>query len=215
MINKEDNELSEKFKKLGWANLKDYCDTLEQLRVASHQHYLSRQTYEWKMCVAIWTPLVAIIGIILTRPNVHIGILPFGIASFCIFSIHAIWQINLKKSNDLDMIKVRKYEEIINRLLGMEINIERKGKLIFHSWSHFIYVFITFCLITTACYVNNFKRQQLLTIPNDILVWLEAKHYTSIEEKEIYIIKKMRNEMDSENRSFQKVPASKDTLPPK
>ena len=193
-----------------WTNVKEYCDILEKLRNASYQHYLRRQTYEWKMCVTIWTPLVAIIGIILTKSNVHIGMIPLAIASFFILGIHIVWQLNLKKSNDLDLERARKYEQEIKEFVGMEIKQERNGKLIFEGWSHYIYVVITAGLVATSFYVNYSQRQKIITLPNDVQVWLESKHHASIQEKEKYIMKKLRDEMDSERMAGQKAGTSKE-----
>jgi len=188
-----------------WTEVKDYCETLENLRNASYQHYLRRQTYEWKMCITIWTPLVAIIGIILTKPNVDIGMIPLAIASFFILGIHVVWQLNLKKSNDLDLERVQKYEQEIKKFACIEIKQERKGKLIFQGWSHYIYVIITAGLIATSFYVNHSYRRNIITLPNDVEVWLESKHHaTSIQEKEKYIIKKLRDSMDSETKPNKK-----------
>ena len=187
-----------------WTNVKEYCDTLENLRNASYQHYLRRQTYEWKMCITIWTPLVAIIGIILTKPNVDIGMIPLAISSFFILGIHVVWQLNLKKSNDLDLERARNYEQEIKKFACIEIKQERKGKLIFQGWSHYIYVIITAGLIATSFYVNHSQRQKIITLPSDVEFWLESKHHTSIQEKEKYIIKKLRDEMDSETKANKK-----------
>ena len=201
MTNTEDLEPPE----VKWTEVKDYCDTLENLRNASYQHYLRRQTYEWKMCITIWTPLVAIIGIILTKPNVDIGMIPLAIASFFILGIHVVWQLNLKKSNDLDLERVQKYEQEIKKFACIEIKQERKGKLIFQGWSQYIYVIITAGLIVTSFYVNHSHRQNIITLPNDVEVWLESKHHaTSIQEKEKYIIKKLRDAMDSETKPNKK-----------
>lgn len=198
MTKKEDLKGELERSQLKWSNVKEYCDILENLRNASYQHYLRRQTYEWKMCITIWTPLVAIIGIILTQPTVHIGMVPLIIASFFILGIHIVWQLNLKKSNDLDLERVRKYEQEIKDLIGINIQQERKGKLIFQGWSHYIYVIITAGLILTAFYVNYNHHQKVITLPDDIEVWLESKHLVGIHEKEKYIIKILRDKMDSE-----------------
>jgi len=36
-----------------------FCEVLESLRKGSFENWLRRQTYEWKMSITIWTPLVA------------------------------------------------------------------------------------------------------------------------------------------------------------
>ena len=69
MTNKKDGKVEVERPEGKWTNVNEYCDTLEKLRNASYQHYLRRQTYEWKMCITIWTPLVAVIGVILTKSN--------------------------------------------------------------------------------------------------------------------------------------------------
>jgi len=210
MTNKEDGKVEVERPNAKWSNVNEYCDNLEKLRNASYQHYLRRQTYEWKMCITIWTPLVATIGIILTKSNVHIGMIPLAIASFSILAIHIVWQLNLKKSNDLDLERAGKYEQEIKKFVGMEIKQERNGKLIFKGWSHCIYVVITILLVSTSFYVNYSQRQKIITLPNDVQVWLESKHHTSIQEKEKYIMKKLREEMDSERRAEQKIGTSKE-----
>jgi len=196
-----------------WNSVNEYCDTLEKLRNASYQHYLRRQTYEWKMCVTIWTPLVAMIGIILTKPDVHIGLVPLAIASLFILAIHIIWQLNLKKSNDLDLERARKYEKRLSDFVGVEIRQERKGRLIFQGWSHYIYVSITIGLVATSFFFNFSQREQPIRLPKEIQVWLQSKRHISIDEKEKYIIEKLREEMDSEGKSDKKTGASKAPTP--
>lgn len=180
MTNEKDKEVEMDLPEKKWTDIYEYCDTLEKLRNAFYQHFLRRQTYEWKMCITIWTPLVAIIGIILTKSNVHIEMFPLVIISIFILFIHILWQRNLKKSNDLDLERAREYEKEIQKFVGMEIGQERKGTLIFKGWSHYIYVFITVGLVATSFYVNYSQPQKIIPLPNDVQVWLESKHHASI-----------------------------------
>ncbi len=211
MIYEEDGKVEVERPAAKWSNVNEYCETLEKLRNASYQHYLRRQTYEWKMCITIWTPLVATIGIILTKSNVHIGMIPLAIASVFIFCIHIVWQANLKKSNDLDIERTKKYETEIKKFVGMETNEERNGIFIFSGWSHYIYVLVTAGLIATSFYVNYSQRQEIITLPNDVQIWLKTKHHTNIQEKEKYIVKKLREEMDSERSAEQKAKTLKES----
>ena len=200
-----EDALGVKRPKAEWTNVYEYCDTLEKLRNAAYEHYLRRQTYEWKMCITIWTPLVAIIGIILTKSHVSIEMFPLAITSFVILGIHIVWQRNLKKSNDLDLERDQKYADEIRELVGVEIKQERKGIGIFKGWSHYIYVFITAGLIVTSFYVNYIQRKQIIVLPNDVKVWLETKHLANIQDKEKYIMKKLREQIDSEKNLIKKL----------
>ena len=131
------------------------------------------------------------------------------ILSFIIFIIHIVWQLNLKRSNDLDRIRINRDEDEIRRFFDFEIEkMDRKDVLcifrpfIFKGWSHFLYVIITCVLLSTSVYIVHNQQQNKITLPNDIHGWLEI-HLIDGKEKQKYIIKKLGSAMDSEGKANQ------------
>lgn len=157
---------------------KDLFEALETLRKAAWDSFYRRQSYEWKWCVAIWTPLLAFIGIALKESHVWIPwhwMVPMAIL---LLVLHIVWQVNLKNSNDNDNNKMYEFENNMREVVGLEVWKKSKGGkflerlknafkkpkdlLVIKGWSHWIYIIISAGLILTACYVNSYQRSVFL-----------------------------------------------------
>jgi len=167
-------------------------EALEQLRKASSDNYHHRQTYEWKMCITIWTPIVAFIGISLTHPEAWIPRLTLIIACLFLAVIHLLWQLNLKASNDKDADKILECEQEMRKQLGLSESEAPKGFLVFKGWPHYIYLFITIGLIILAIYVNDLKRNQIVMLPNELNEWIEKNPEIGFKKKNEYVVDILR-----------------------
>lgn len=186
--------------------LTDPCqryEALEKLRKAAFDNYLRRQTYEWKMCVTIWAPIVAFIGISLMNPHVWMPWIPMIIASIFLAGVHILWQRNLKKSNDIDNSKIRECESDMRGLVGLTESEGPKGFLIFKGWSHWIYITMSLALIAIALYVNGTKRTKIVPLPADIIKALENKQLTDIKERDNYVVKALRSQLGLPSKNPQ------------
>lgn len=177
-------------------------ESLEILRKASSENLYNRQSYEWKMCITIWTPLVAFIGIALTYPHVWINNKYLYAAFLFLATVHILWQRNLVAANNKDASKILECEQKMRVSLGLPESERPKGLLVFANWAHYLYIVITFGLIMVAIYVNDFKRNQIVLLPNDLKEWLERsptgnrnkdefcadilRQYKSLQDKEHY-----------------------------
>jgi hypothetical protein len=90
---------------------KNRMDTLENLRAAAYQSFNDRRSYEWKMCISIWTPFALYIGALVTQPiesgkNLPLAGTPLAIGtalvSLIILIIQVFWTLGLARANKLD-----------------------------------------------------------------------------------------------------------------
>lgn len=177
-----------------------FYESLEQLRKAYSDNYHHRQTYEWKMCITIWTPLVAFIGISLTYPQVWIPRITLVIACILLAAIHSVWQWNLKASNDKDAEKILECEHKMREHLGLSKSEAPKGRLVFKGWPHCIYLFITIGLIFLAIHVNGLKQNQLVILPNELNEWLEKNPEIGFKKKNEYVAEILRKRIGLEEK---------------
>lgn len=173
-------------------NLSEF-EKLEILRKASSENLHNRQTYEWKMSITVWTPLVAFIGIVLTYPQVWIPTNYLYTAFIFLIVIHIIWQRNLMAANDRDASKILECEQIMRKSLGLSESKPPDSILYFKGWAHVIYILITLGLIVLAGVLNGTRRNHIVTLPNDVNVWIEKS--TGIQsKKDEYIVELLRKE---------------------
>lgn len=177
-----------------------FYESLEQLRKASSDNYHHRQTYEWKMCITIWTPLVAFIGISLTHPEAWMPGLTLVIACLFLAVIHLAWQLNLKASNDKDAEKILECEQKMRVHLGLPKSEAPTGFLVFKGWPHYIYLLITIGLIVLAIYVNDLKRNQLVMLPNELNEWIEKNPEIGFKKKNEYVVEILRKHIGLEEK---------------
>lgn len=188
-----------------------FYESLEQLRKAYSDSYYNRQTYEWKMCITIWTPLVAFIGISLTYPQVWIPRLTLGAACSFLFLIHSLWQWHLMASNNKDADKILECEQIIRKYLGLSLSTAPKLWLI-KGWSHYLYLVITICLISLAFYVNDLKRDQVVMLPNELNEWLEKNPEIGFKKKGEYVAEVLRKHIGSKDTEHQETNVKRSPL---
>ena len=164
-----------------------FCDVLEKLRKGSFENWVRRQTYEWKMCITIWTPLVAFLGILLTQRHVWFPWPPLVALLMLWAVIHVVWQRNLKQSNDVDVRKMHRYEDKRRALCNVHVSYNRDGFLVFPNWSHVLYVVITIGLIVAVLYANSFKRSGITVLPEDVQKLLDSKFGFDLVERDKWI----------------------------
>ncbi len=172
-----DNQIPDAFTK---DSVPRFCDVLESLRKGSFENWLRRQTYEWKMCITIWTPLVGFLGILVTQRHVWFPWPPLAVVLTLWAAIHIVWQMNLKKSNDIDIAKMRS-------LCNMHAPDKRTGILVFPNWSHILYVVITLGLITSVLYTNSVKRSGIAVLPEDVQKTLDSKYGPDLVARDKWI----------------------------
>lgn len=181
-----------------------HFESLEILRKASSDSLHNRQTYEWKMCITIWTPLVAFVGIALTYPHIWLSNEYLYTAFFFLAAIHILWQRNLVAANNKDATKILECEQKMRVSLGLPESEPPAGCLVFKGWAHYIYIIITFGLIVLAGYVNDSKRNQIVMLPNDLNEWLERSPEIESKKKDEYvaeILRKYKNLQDKEHQN--------------
>ena len=179
--------------------------SLDKLRQAYFDNLTQRRTYEWKMCITIWTPLVAFIGILLTHPEARMSILPLGIACLFLAVVHLLWQLNLKASNDIDSTKILACENEIRSHLNLLESKPPTGCLVFKGWAHYIYLFITIGLIFLAMYVNDSKRNQSIILPNELNEWIEKNPEIGFKKKNEYVVEILRKHIVLEEKQQKNV----------
>jgi hypothetical protein len=178
-------------------------ESLEILRKASSESLYNRQSYEWKMCITIWTPLVAFIGIALTYPHVWINTIYLYAAFLFLAAVHILWQRNLVAANNKDASKILECEQQMRVSLGLPESKRPKGFLVFANWAHYLYIVITFGLIMVAIYVNDFKRNQIVLLPNDLKEWLERSSEIENKNKDAYCADILRQYKNSQDKKHQ------------
>lgn len=192
-------------------------EALETLRKAYSDNLHNRQTYEWKMCITIWTPLVAFVGIALTYSHVWINNKYLYGAFFFLAAIHILWQCNLVAANNKDANKILECEQKMRVSLGLPESEPPKGLLVFKNWAHYLYIVITLGLIMLAGYVNDFKRNQIVLLPNDLKEWLESSPEIGNKNKDEYcaeILRKYKSLQDKEHQNNLGSPLiNKEALP--
>ena len=190
---------------LDYINKKDEIyqriEAIEILRNSSFNDYLRRQTYEWKMCITIWTPIVAFIGISLMNPYVWLPDYILWIASGVVLILHILWQRNLMKANETDRVKVRKYETHIISLLGLQETERCSGKFVYKHWSHYTYLSITLALLLVALFINSDLKRSILPLPNDIVAKLSENHPKNITARNEEIIKILRKKYNIKSKT--------------
>jgi hypothetical protein len=139
------------------------------------------------MCITIWTPLVAFVGIALTYPHVWIPNEYLYAAFIFLAAIHILWQRNLLAANKKDADKRLECEQRMRVSLSLPASEPPKGFLVFEGWSHYIYIGITVGLILLAGYVNHFKRNQIVILPNDLNEWLQRASEIESKNKDEYV----------------------------
>jgi len=84
---------------------KNRFDALELLRAAAYSSFNDRRSYEWKMCISIWTPFALYIGYLVTKQS-HVSEtnLAIGTAavSALVLVIQVFWTIGLSRANRID-----------------------------------------------------------------------------------------------------------------
>ena len=191
--------------------LKDDFEALETLRKAAWDNFHRRQSYEWKWCIAIWTPLLAFIGLALKESHVWMPWYWMVPVAILLFLLSIVWQVNLKNSNDKDCDKMYDFEGKMRMLIGLEPWREPpklkfleklKNSLIIKGWSHWIYIIITAGLIFTACYVNSYQRSVYL-LSDDIISETKSRGFEGKKRDEYLnkILMKHFKERKTENKS--------------
>lgn len=141
-------------------------DALETLRKSAWDSFDKRRTFEWKICISLWTAFAAYIGAVLTgRLTDRIGlstIIAVLSASILIVGLHTSWIRGLGRANRLDRkiafyfcdlmiqeLSVRFPEEIV-----AEINYLAKRMGLATNWSHFFQIGVTMSLAAGAVSVT-------------------------------------------------------------
>ncbi len=93
-------------RKIAWMFLK--CS-----RAAAYKSFNDRRSYEWKMCISIWTPFAVYIGALVTQPVESGKTLPVAgnqlaigtaLVSLIIIAIQVFWTLGLTRANKLDNV---------------------------------------------------------------------------------------------------------------
>jgi len=109
--------------------VKDRLDALLKLSERSWTQFNFRRDVEWKLAMAIWTALLAFLGIVITGKLIHIspcGMLGLYILPLLIFLIHIVWFYWARQAHDVDQGFVFGYEEEIWKTLGIELRMPRR-----------------------------------------------------------------------------------------
>jgi len=139
---------TEEHYKRGWLHMNNSDKQIEVLLrqcEIGYTNFERRRTYEWKICLAIWTAIAAFIallyrGQITLLPEIPIKLLSFvGIA---IVVIQFFFLYNVKHANDVDKEKSHCCEDELNKATGISLTSnwgdtrvsERIRKLKFDGW---------------------------------------------------------------------------------
>lgn len=179
-------------------------EALEILRKASADSLYNRQTYEWKMSITVWTPLVAFIGIVLTYPQVWVPTKYLYTSFLILIMIHILWQRNLMAANDRDSSKRLECEQKMRKSLGLPESKPPKSILYFRGWAHATYILITLGLIVLAGVLNGTKRNHIVILPNDVNEWLERTPGIQ-SKKDEYVAEILRKEKTVQDTRRQNV----------
>lgn len=158
------------------------------------------------------TPLIAFIGIVLTYPHVWIPKTPLYLACSFLARIHIVWQFNLKASNDKDTEKILECEQKMRESLKLSKTEAPKGFLVFSGWAHYIYVFITRCLILLTGYINNSKSSQIIVLPNNLRAWLEKSPELGNKNKDEFVAEILRKHISLQDKEHQNINAGSSPL---
>lgn len=192
-------------------NLSEF-EALEILRKASSDSLYNRQTYEWKMSITVWTPLVAFIGIVLTYPQVWIPTTYLYAVFIFLIMIQIIWQCNLMAANDRDSSKRLECEQKMRKSLNLPDSNPPESILYFKGWAHLIYILITLGLIVLAGVLNGTRRNHIVTLPKDVNEWLDRTPGIQ-SKKDEFVAELLRNEkMLQETRRQNVNPGSSPTV---
>jgi len=103
----------------------DRLKYLDVLRLAAYQSFNDRRGYEWKLSLAIWTPLAVLVAG-LVQPGKEGNVFPihgqwYGVlacmAGIAIVGLHIYFNNGVAKANNIDRTKVRMYEDQIHSSL--------------------------------------------------------------------------------------------------
>jgi len=142
---------------------KNRFDAFEALRAAAYKSFNDRRSYEWKMCIGIWTPFAVYIGALVTQPIEAGKALPMtgsqlvvgtALVSLIILIIQVFWTFGLARANKLDNV----YDWDLRKKMYGDLNYpmptdaveewenvkKRKGQL--SSWSHATELLLTLIL---------------------------------------------------------------------
>lgn len=142
---------------------KNRMDVLEMLRAAAYKSFNDRRSYEWKMCISIWTPFAVYIAALVTQP-IELGkALPMAecqlaigtaVVSLIILAIQVFWTLGLSRANKLDnmydwdlrdeMYAALKHQTPSDSATDVEKIKEQRGKL--WHWSHGTELLLTLLL---------------------------------------------------------------------
>ena len=112
-------------------------EALKVLRDARWRSFDTRRSFEWKMCLALWTALAAFIAIMLQGTGEWTKDLNFWlvlaisvIGSLLVFGIHIWWNCNLHRSNKIDSQVMYLWEEAMQDIVGVQLTNEHLGNAI-------------------------------------------------------------------------------------
>ncbi|MFH2012651.1 MAG: hypothetical protein ABIJ37_08145 [Pseudomonadota bacterium] len=144
---------------------KNQVDSLELLRTAAYKSFNDRRSYEWKMCISIWTPFAVYIGALVTQPlesgktltlpieDTLLAIVT-AVVSALILAIQVFWTRGLARASKIDS----EYDwdirnEIYNLLkhpkpacIQAEVAKVMQAKAKLWHWSHGTQLLITLIL---------------------------------------------------------------------
>jgi uncharacterized membrane protein YhaH (DUF805 family) len=127
-------------------------EVLTRLCEIAWTNFDRRRSHEWKFSISLWTALTAFIALILRKDVVAPSILAFCSVVCLIFGLQVIFQYFVKVSNKVEQEKALKYEKLLNRAVGEELE-DARGKLLRLAkgwWAFVIHICVTLILILAA-----------------------------------------------------------------
>lgn len=191
----------------GWKgreqNVKDLPQALELLWRQYFDNFSRRQSYEWKMVVVLWTPIVLYIGYGLTERLVYVP-MPFAVvAAIAYLAVHCFWQFNLARRNAGDINAFRDIADHMREIVGLKAFEARyavgQSGLRMKDWGHRTYLIITVLLLVGANMLNVTADEAWVVMPRDIVAKVKEKakqDNTSFEEAMSALVTELQDMTD-------------------
>lgn len=120
---------------------KNKFDALEQLRAAAWDSFDKRRTYEWRICIALWTAFAAFIGAVVTGRVATTTPVAVGttIIALAVLILHHFWLRGLSRAHETDKREDVFFRRQMMDMLGLQFSEEDKAhhKVIQDSWGKF------------------------------------------------------------------------------
>jgi hypothetical protein len=107
-------------------------DAIASLRSWAWQSFDRRRDFEWKVGIAIWTSLAALIGILLTKDiPAQDGVIKWGAVVFAVMllSLHARFSLGVSRGNSLDRDQQQWYDALLDKQFGPFLTPELKVQI--------------------------------------------------------------------------------------